>query len=266
MAFFAYFASGHPQPRMLVSLPQAGSNYPACFPFSTTLGFSAHASRMQAPNSGRRCSQLLGPEVEFLERTDSRSALRDSNHIGQETRPMKSIVSRSVIIASVFLTGLIVFSATPSIADSPLSKLQPQTHKQNPAEVIGKVETAGVSTTDAASATRSRTVDESKTLIAASPYVATAYSLKGRTASGRMVSRGLIAADPSVLPLGSRVRLEHPGYSGEYLVADTGGAIRGRRIDIWTPTSSEAMRFGRRTVKLTVLSYGVRKPRRTARS
>jgi 3D (Asp-Asp-Asp) domain-containing protein len=81
-----------------------------------------------------------------------------------------------------------------------------------------------------------------------------------------MVSRGLIAADPSVLPLGSRVRLDHPGYSGEYLVADTGGAIRGRRIDIWTPSSSEAMRFGRRTVKLTVLSYGARKPRRAARS
>jgi 3D (Asp-Asp-Asp) domain-containing protein len=91
------------------------------------------------------------------------------------------------------------------------------------------------------------------------PYTATAYSLRGRTASGRQVSRGLIAADPSVLPLGSRVRLEHPGYSGEYLVADNGGAIRGRRIDIWTPSTSEAMRFGRRSVKLTVLSYGTRR-------
>jgi 3D (Asp-Asp-Asp) domain-containing protein len=80
-----------------------------------------------------------------------------------------------------------------------------------------------------------------------------------------MVSRGLIAADPSVLPLGSRVRLEHPGYSGEYLVADTGGAIRGRRIDIWTPSASEAMRFGRRTVKLTVLSYGARRAKRSGK-
>jgi hypothetical protein len=69
-----------------------------------------------------------------------------------------------------------------------------------------------------------------------------------------MVSRGLIAADPSLLPLGTRVRLEHPGYSGEYMVADTNGVIRGRRIDIWIPTSNEAMKFGRKTVKLTVLS------------
>jgi 3D (Asp-Asp-Asp) domain-containing protein len=100
----------------------------------------------------------------------------------------------------------------------------------------------------------------------ATSYVATAYSLRGRTASGRMVSRGLIAADPRVLPLGSRVRLEHPGYSGEYLVADTGGAIRGRHIDIWTPSSREAMRFGRRTVKLTVLSYGGRRGKKQGKS
>ena len=171
---------------------------------------------------------------------------------------MKSFISRGVIIASSLLVGLIVFSATPSIADSPLSK-SPQTEtKQNPAEALGKFEPA-------APTTAGRTAEE-PALVAASPYVATAYSLRGRTASGRMVSRGLIAADPSVLPLGSRVRLEHPGYSGEYLVADTGGAIRGRRIDIWTPSTSEAMRFGRRTVKLTVLSYGTRRTRRTARS
>ena len=85
-------------------------------------------------------------------------------------------------------------------------------------------------------------------------YVATAYSLRGRTASGRPVAKGLIAADPRHLPLGSRVRLEAGAYSGEYLVADTGSLVRGRRIDIWTPSSREAMRFGRRTVKLTVLS------------
>src|SRR5258705_112195 len=61
-------------------------------------------------------------------------------------------------------------------------------------------------------------------------YTATAYSLSGRTASGLRVSKGLIAADPRVLPLGTRVRLEAGAWSGEYLVADTGGAVRGKRI------------------------------------
>lgn len=87
-------------------------------------------------------------------------------------------------------------------------------------------------------------------------YTATAYSLPGRTASGKLVSRGVIAADPTVLPIGSRVRLEAGSWSGEYEVADTGGAIRGHRIDIWTPTTREARQFGRRVVKLTVLQLG----------
>ena len=92
-------------------------------------------------------------------------------------------------------------------------------------------------------------------------YSATAYSLRGRTASGKPVARGLIAADPRFLPIGTRVRLEAGAWTGEYLVADTGGAVRGRRIDIWTPTAGEAMRFGRRAVKLTVLEIGGRRAR-----
>ncbi|MDQ1707554.1 MAG: hypothetical protein QOJ88_765 [Pyrinomonadaceae bacterium] len=169
---------------------------------------------------------------------------------------MKSFVSRSAIIAALLFVSLIVFSAQTSIAETLLFPFQAikQESKQNPA---GKAEsdeaTADVRT-------------EEKAVVSATAYVATAYSLRGRTASGRMVSRGLIAADPRILPLGSRVRVDHPGYSGEYLVADTGGAIRGRHIDIWTPSSSEAMRFGKRTVKLTVLSYGARRAKRTAKS
>ncbi|HEX8285606.1 MAG TPA: 3D domain-containing protein [Pyrinomonadaceae bacterium] len=85
-------------------------------------------------------------------------------------------------------------------------------------------------------------------------YTATAYSLPGRTASGGGVRRGIIAADRRVLPIGTRVRLEAGSYSGEYLVADTGGAVRGRKIDIWVPSTGEAMRFGRRPVRLTVLT------------
>ena len=85
-------------------------------------------------------------------------------------------------------------------------------------------------------------------------FTATAYSLRGRTASGALVSRGVIAADRRVLPIGTRVRLEAGSYSGEYVVADTGGAVRGRKIDIWVPSTGEAMRFGRRPIKLTVLT------------
>ncbi len=92
-------------------------------------------------------------------------------------------------------------------------------------------------------------------------FSATAYSLHGRTSSGQSVTRGLIAADPRVLPIGTRVRVEAGPWTGEYLVADTGGAIKGRKIDIWTPSSREAMQFGHRTVKLTVLSLPGARPK-----
>jgi 3D (Asp-Asp-Asp) domain-containing protein len=97
-----------------------------------------------------------------------------------------------------------------------------------------------------------------KQLTAAQVFTATAYALRGRTASGRNVARGLIAADRRVLPLGTRVRVEAGSYTGEYLVADHGSAVRGRKIDIWVPSTREAMRFGRRPVKLTVLNYATK--------
>jgi 3D (Asp-Asp-Asp) domain-containing protein len=93
-------------------------------------------------------------------------------------------------------------------------------------------------------------------------YASSPYSLRGKTAAGKRVSRSRFSPSPTVPPTGTSVPLDHPGYSGEYLVADTGGVIRGKRIDIWTPTDSGASRYGRRTVKLTVLSYPGKRPRR----
>ena len=157
-----------------------------------------------------------------------------------------SILRGSALIAFVLLTSSLIFSARSSSAETLSTQIPQQT---KPATLV------------AAEVPPEGTLGEKIALqqayvVAAAPYVATAYSLRGRTASGRPVAKGLIAADPRHLPLGSRVRIEAGTYSGEYLVADTGSMVRGRRIDIWTPTSREAMRFGRRVVKLTILSLG----------
>ncbi len=81
-------------------------------------------------------------------------------------------------------------------------------------------------------------------------FSATAYCFTGRTAMGHPVRRGLIAADPRVLKLGSRVVVNAGAWSGTYLVSDTGGGIKGNRIDIWVPGCAEARKFGRRTVQI----------------
>jgi 3D (Asp-Asp-Asp) domain-containing protein len=81
-------------------------------------------------------------------------------------------------------------------------------------------------------------------------FSATAYCLSGRTAMGHGVRRGIIAADPRVLRLGSKVTINAGPYSGTYLVSDTGGSIKGKKLDIWVPSCSEARRFGRRSVQV----------------
>ena len=164
---------------------------------------------------------------------------------------VKRILSGSALIVAALLSGSLIFPTSTSSAETLPSQTQREVQKQaQPAAESPATLNEGSLGEGAAK------VIESPDLGPATSYVATAYSLRGRTASGRLVSKGLIAADPRVLPLGSRVRLEAGNYSGEYLVADTGGMVRGKRIDIWTPTSREAMTFGRRTVKLTVLSWG----------
>jgi cystine transport system substrate-binding protein len=78
---------------------------------------------------------------------------------------------------------------------------------------------------------------------------ATAYSLPGHTASGLPVGWGIVAVDPSVIPLGTRMTI--PGY-GEAVAADTGSAVKGAIIDIWFPTLEMAMAWGRRSITITV--------------
>ena len=83
---------------------------------------------------------------------------------------------------------------------------------------------------------------------------ATAYCDKGETDGGIQAQRGVVAADPRVLPMGTKVRIDGLGpHSQTYLVADTGSAVKGRRIDIFMPSCRAAKRFGRRPVTVRAI-------------
>ncbi len=84
----------------------------------------------------------------------------------------------------------------------------------------------------------------------ASAYLATDGDGSGITATGVAATRGIVAVDPNVIPLGSKVYI--PGY-GVALAADTGGYIVGNRIDLVMDSYSEAINFGRRDVEVYVL-------------
>ena len=169
-----------------------------------------------------------------------------------------SIFSSSAALGAALLTGSLIFSAQ-TLSAEPSQFQQPNTKPSQEANTSKALEVS------LAKGSIGEVIADSQAYaVPAATYVATAYSLRGRTASGRMVAKGLIAADPRHLPLGSRVRIEAGNYSGEYLVADTGALVKGKRIDIWTPSSREAMRFGRRPVKLTVLSLGAKRMKRSS--
>ena len=88
-----------------------------------------------------------------------------------------------------------------------------------------------------------------------SSFTATAYCSGKVTATGTAPKEKTVAADPSVLPLGARIRLTglDKRYNGVYVVRDTGGNIRGHRIDLYMRDCHEAVRFGRRAAKVAVL-------------
>ncbi len=74
---------------------------------------------------------------------------------------------------------------------------------------------------------------------------------RGITASGIPATYGVVAVDPDVIPLGTRVFI--PGY-GEAIAADTGGAIQGARIDLCMEDYDEAFEFGRRMTEVYILN------------
>ena len=88
------------------------------------------------------------------------------------------------------------------------------------------------------------------------------------TRAGNRAREGIVAADPRVLPLGTRIRVRGAGrYDGVYLVTDTGRDVCGREIDIYIPNAGRSRRFGEKRVRVTILSigHGPKQARREAR-
>jgi 3D (Asp-Asp-Asp) domain-containing protein/LysM repeat protein len=91
--------------------------------------------------------------------------------------------------------------------------------------------------------------------VQATAYTASCNGCSGTTATGINIkdnpNEKVIAVDPSVIPLGSKVYVE--GY-GEAIAADTGGAIKGNRIDVFIPSEQAALDFGVKQVKVTIIN------------
>ncbi|MCM3361217.1 MULTISPECIES: 3D domain-containing protein [Niallia] len=140
-------------------------------------------------------------------------------------------------------------------ADSALKQEQKEAKKNNAGKAASTSKVASVSSKASSSKSTSKS-SSNKDVI----YVtATAYSHEDTksdyTALGYNIKKNknmkLIAVDPSVIPLGSKVWVE--GY-GEAIAGDTGGAIKGHKIDVLMPSTKKAKAWGRKTVKIKILN------------
>jgi 3D (Asp-Asp-Asp) domain-containing protein len=129
-------------------------------------------------------------------------------------------------------------------------------HTASPKKAIKRV-------TEVAHKSEHRTVQRtSRSLVSATTvmYVsATAYTAycpgcSGTTATGIDLrahpDAKVVAVDPSIIPLGTKLYIEGYGYA---VAGDTGGAINGKHIDLFMPSREDALNWGRRTVKVTIL-------------
>jgi 3D (Asp-Asp-Asp) domain-containing protein len=90
--------------------------------------------------------------------------------------------------------------------------------------------------------------------VSATAYTAYCNGCSGITKTGIDLRKNsdlkVIAVDPSVIKLGTKVHVEGYGYA---IAGDTGGAIKGNKIDVFIPTKSEAYKWGRKKVKITIM-------------
>ncbi|HJV31966.1 MAG TPA: LysM peptidoglycan-binding domain-containing protein [Bacillales bacterium] len=91
--------------------------------------------------------------------------------------------------------------------------------------------------------------------VKATAYTASCKGCSGVTRTGVDLKSNpnskVISVDPTVIPLGSKVYVEGYGYA---TAADTGGAIKGNRIDVFIPSQSNAIQFGAKQLKVTILN------------
>ncbi len=118
-----------------------------------------------------------------------------------------------------------------------------------PAKTIAVSRDAGAKPASKATTSAKRPSGKS-VRVSTTGYSAQQPGLNSTTATGAKARHGVVAVDPSFIPLGTRLYI--PGY-GEAVAADTGGGVRGAHVDLCFDTVAEARQWGRRSVTIVIL-------------
>jgi 3D (Asp-Asp-Asp) domain-containing protein len=174
---------------------------------------------------------------------------RARTELGPAERRARSALAASAAAADARRQTIVRIRGHRHLTEARIAQLEARARAAQRASVrLSRTTTPPAAAAEAApTSARAATADAvgARTLV----VDAVAYHLPGRTASGLPVGVGVIAVDPAVIPLGTRVFV--PGY-GSAVAADVGSAIRGGIIDLWMPSTAAARAWGRRTVTITV--------------
>lgn len=140
--------------------------------------------------------------------------------------------------------GEIVWRVIDTVIDGVAVKTERTEERTEPVEAIIQMGTSGFKQGSRSSFTRDKVITMESTA-----YLPSDGNGDGRTASGRKAAYGVVAVDPKVIPLGTLLFVEGYGFA---IAADTGGAIKGNKIDVCLTDRKAAMNWGRRKVKVHV--------------
>lgn len=250
-------------------------SYRAAFKISVVIGGARQEMMTSAPDVATLLSQheiLLGPHDRILPALDAAldadSVVRIS-HIAQWTEKIRErvapIVDHRLSFALAPTASKVVSAGSPMVREKLVRfrRVDDNPHLERlvlRSRVIvkgkPKIVESGIIAYEAYARIVQRGFQKTMRLassafrMVATAYTANCYGCSGTTAIGLHAGHGIVAVDPRVIPLGTRLYI--PGY-GHALAGDTGGAIRGHRIDLGFESNADAMLFGRREVQVYVL-------------
>lgn len=176
---------------------------------------------------------------------------RTISRIHKKFKNLAAAVAGAVIMSSAMLPGIpaatVHASANPDVAKNSIQVTQ-QVDQQKQLSSEKKV----TLNNEKSPANYKRVLNVKATAYAPGAHDNGKWGNK--TYTGEQIRPGIIAVDPKIIPLGTRVYIEYPDGRGEYAVAaDTGGAIKGNRIDVAKWSVGEAKNFGIKNVKVYVV-------------
>lgn len=166
---------------------------------------------------------------------------------------------KKYIISLLLITLMVVLGVNKININSQTEKIKPQ--NKNVEKMVDKQEEITYNEINLESESKQNLNPEQNINIEENDnyiiMIATAYTKsieegthKGITRSGTQVSRGTVAVDPRVIPLGTKLYVENYGHA---VALDTGGAIKENRIDLYMETKDEAFEFGRKEVRVWII-------------